>query len=119
MGVFPLVTTLSVLTPILLPAIRTATAWYQSHIERAFGPIFALTVALVTDDADNRRKAAKDGVTVFSVGEYVDRITGHPELHDTVANKIQESALATNSGILYPEVGGSRRNHLPKTYPSR
>lgn len=47
-------------------AIRTAAKWYDSHLAVNFGRDSALGIALITDDADNRRKAIEDGLAAFS-----------------------------------------------------
>ncbi|KAJ3385059.1 hypothetical protein HDU84_002473 [Entophlyctis sp. JEL0112] len=61
-------------------AIRTACAWYSKHIPSG------VSVALLTDDADNRRKAKADGLFAFSVREYVEGMTKFPELVDMIAS---------------------------------
>ena len=45
-------------------AIRTAVKWYKEHLNVAM-PGQAMEVVLITDDADNRRKALDLGLQAF------------------------------------------------------
>ena len=59
-------------------AIRQATKWYQTHLKAALSgqsaykqtkprePRMPLSVILLTDDAENLRKAKADGLTAYS-----------------------------------------------------
>lgn len=68
-------------TPNLCPAaIRKATTWYQAHL--AGKPP---NVLLLTNDAENARRAREDGATAQTVYAYVQTRTDKPELLDFVA----------------------------------
>ncbi|KAI9352735.1 hypothetical protein BDR26DRAFT_815276 [Obelidium mucronatum] len=60
-------------------AIRTACEWYAKHLPSG------ISVVLLTDDADNRRKATASGLFAFSVREYVEGMSAFPELVDMIA----------------------------------
>ncbi|KAJ3068868.1 hypothetical protein HDU98_008029 [Podochytrium sp. JEL0797] len=60
-------------------AIRTACAWYAKHLPSG------VSVVLMTDDADNRRKALADGLFAYSVRDYVEGMKAFPELVDMIA----------------------------------
>ncbi|KAJ3031722.1 UNVERIFIED_CONTAM: hypothetical protein HDU68_000657 [Siphonaria sp. JEL0065] len=60
-------------------AIRTACEWYAKHIPSG------VSVVLLTDDADNRRKAKADGLFAFSVRDYVEGMIAFPDLVDMIA----------------------------------
>ncbi|KAJ3336323.1 exosome catalytic subunit dis3 [Gonapodya sp. JEL0774] len=78
-------------TIVLLQAIRGVTAWYQSHIRLIQPSGQSLRVALLTNDVANKTKAAQEGLTAFSVSEYVESLTDFPDLVDMVANAVDDS----------------------------
>lgn len=60
-------------------AIRVAAAWYAARLP-------SVRVVLLTDDADNRRKAAEAGIEAMSAAQYArSRAAEAPELPDLVA----------------------------------
>ncbi|XP_019563909.3 exosome complex exonuclease RRP44 [Aedes albopictus] len=65
--------------------IRRAAVWYGKHI-REEDKENRVRVVVLTDDAENRRKAKEDGLLVASVADYVGSLSGHPELRDKVFN---------------------------------
>ncbi|KAJ3036866.1 exosome catalytic subunit dis3 [Rhizophlyctis rosea] len=77
-------------------AIRTAVRWYNEHLGSA------RKVVLITDDGDNRRKALGEGLSAFTVRQYVESLSDHPELIDIVANVAEEDVDA-ESRFAYPE----------------
>ncbi|KAJ3122329.1 exosome catalytic subunit dis3 [Physocladia obscura] len=56
-----------------------ACLWYAKHVPGG------TTVVLLTDDADNRRKATTAGLFAYSVREYVEGMKKFPELCDMIA----------------------------------
>lgn len=71
-------------------AIRKAAVWYQNHLnksvkERKGGK--KIKIVLLTDDADNRKKADSDGIIAFSVRDYVKSLTETPNLEDKLSLK--------------------------------
>ncbi|KAI9354526.1 hypothetical protein DFJ73DRAFT_624014 [Zopfochytrium polystomum] len=77
-------------------AIRTACKWYSDHA------IPGIQIVLMTDDADNRRKAALLGLTAVSVREYVEAMTQYPELVDMIAAP-EEDDGDSGKKFSYPE----------------
>ncbi|KAJ3012471.1 exosome catalytic subunit dis3 [Thoreauomyces humboldtii] len=77
-------------------AIRTAAAWYSEHLGGS------PTTVLVTDDADNRRKAVAESLQAFSVREYVSSLAEFPELIDMVAT-VNEDNADEEEKFSYPE----------------
>ncbi|KAL9693559.1 hypothetical protein quinque_012844 [Culex quinquefasciatus] len=65
--------------------IRRAAAWYGKHMLED-NPKCKVKVVVLSDDAENRAKAKKDGLLVSSVADYVGSLSGHPELRDKVFN---------------------------------
>lgn len=43
-----------------------ATKWYDEHVGASLGTDSPISVALITDDSDNKRKAAEEGLTALS-----------------------------------------------------
>ncbi|KAI8908112.1 hypothetical protein DFJ77DRAFT_503502 [Powellomyces hirtus] len=80
-------------------AIRTAVAWYNVHLKDC---IPAAATVLVTDDADNRRKAVAEKLPAYSVKEYVSSMADHPELIDMVAT-VNEENIDEEEKFAYPE----------------
>ncbi|KAJ3297254.1 exosome catalytic subunit dis3 [Borealophlyctis nickersoniae] len=77
-------------------AIRVAVNWYNAHLGGAVGCV------LITDDADNRRKAKLETIPVFSVRQYVESMKDHPELIDMVASVADED-VDSEKKYTYPE----------------
>eukprot|EP00899_Mesostigma_viride_P029003 jgi/Mesvir1/9288/Mv04469-RA.3 len=62
-------------------AIRVAALWYKKHLQG-----LGVEVLLVTNDVDNARKAAAEGLEAKTVGRYVEEnLSAVPELLDIVA----------------------------------
>ncbi|KAJ3154528.1 exosome catalytic subunit dis3 [Geranomyces michiganensis] len=79
-------------------AIRTAVAWYNMHLG---GKPQAV---LITDDADNRRKAGVDGIPAYSTLQYVSSVQGHPDLVDMIAAvATDDNLIAAQERFAYPE----------------
>ncbi|XP_071724421.1 exosome complex exonuclease RRP44 homolog A-like [Rutidosis leptorrhynchoides] len=64
-------------------AIRVATKWYQSHLGGG------ARVLLVTNDRENKRKAAEDGINAETIESYVKSL-GQLELLDLLVQPKQE-----------------------------
>lgn len=76
-------------------AIRTATHWYNNHLldnQRNVPNAGRVKVLLLTEDADNRRKAEELGLTTCSIREYVESMTEHKMLADKLSQKNLEYA---------------------------
>lgn len=58
-----------------------------------------MKIVLLTDDADNRKKAINEGIVAFSVAEYVKSFTEAPHLQDKLSLKEYGSE---NNTPLYP-----------------
>jgi exosome complex exonuclease DIS3/RRP44 len=76
-------------------AIRRAVEWYHSHIKSS------IQLFLITDDAENRRKAKAEGLCAFSIREYVEKLKEYPDIVDLVAARDDESDEANQ--FTYPE----------------
>ncbi|KAL2609132.1 hypothetical protein R1flu_027705 [Riccia fluitans] len=86
-------------------AIRVASKWYHAHL----GP--TSKIVLVTDDAENRRRALAEGIVALSVHEYVQTL-GNAELLDLIIRTGSEEAQTTGDAedlrpskrkVIYPE----------------
>jgi exosome complex exonuclease DIS3/RRP44 len=75
-------------------AIRKAVEWYKHHIQGE------VEFVLVTDDAENRRKAIEDGLLAFSAREYVEKLDEFPELVDLVAARDEKTDEANQFSYL-------------------
>ncbi|KAI9294598.1 RNB-domain-containing protein, partial [Neoconidiobolus thromboides FSU 785] len=64
-------------------AIRVATQWFNNHVKQ----IGDLEVVMLSDDADNRRKAVAEGLSTFSAYDYAKQISDRPNLIDLIAEK--------------------------------
>ncbi|KAJ6635843.1 Exosome complex exonuclease RRP44 [Pseudolycoriella hygida] len=78
-------------------AIRVATKWYDNHLKETKRRVRAV---LLTDDADNKRKALEEGILVCSAAEYVKSLTEHPTLQDKLSHKNYETE--SNKVAIYP-----------------
>ncbi|CUA70573.1 exosome complex exonuclease DIS3/RRP44 [Rhizoctonia solani] len=90
--------------------IRLSAAWYATHYASAWANRSSTspTIVLLTDDADNRRKAARDGITTLSVREYVSGTKSSAALLDLLAAESVEGdeETGTKQGrrkVLYDE----------------
>ncbi|KDN36458.1 hypothetical protein RSAG8_10850, partial [Rhizoctonia solani AG-8 WAC10335] len=50
--------------------IRLSAAWYAKHYITAWGNRSSAEIVLLTDDAENRRRAAKEGIKTLSGGSF-------------------------------------------------
>lgn len=78
--------------------IRRAAVWYGKHIKEEDSGN-KVRVVVLTDDAENRRKAKEDGLLVSSVADYVTSLSGHPELRDKV---FSSEKWQDESKIIFP-----------------
>ncbi|CAG8588221.1 11045_t:CDS:10 [Gigaspora rosea] len=67
-------------------AIRSAVKWYSTHLKKITNKENHIEVVLLTDDVGNRTKAQEEGLSAFSVREYVEGMTDTPELVDILGN---------------------------------
>ncbi|KAF5383399.1 hypothetical protein D9757_006150 [Collybiopsis confluens] len=98
---------------IRLVGIRAATAWYNTHISLTRSPVRGKpqkpnpSVILLTDDADNRRKAEKSDIMSFSVHKYVESMKDANQLLDLVSadgsSEIEPTKAAAGRQVLYPQ----------------
>eukprot|EP00794_Sanderia_malayensis_P006904 gene6904-7682_t len=94
-------------------AIRVAAKWYDKHLAACNGDkhyAARVSMVLLTNDADNKELAQKDGIEAYTVHEYVDSIEGCPDLSERLARsgskKEQETGVFIGGKVLFPE-------HLP------
>ncbi|KAK3086411.1 hypothetical protein FSP39_018074 [Pinctada imbricata] len=83
-------------------AIREATNWYQIHLQK-FGDK-KMGVVLLTNDADNKRKALDMGLVTFTVHEYVEGLVNCGDLVDRLSSA--GAKLYVGDKMQFPE-------HLP------
>ncbi|KAG6861108.1 hypothetical protein C0995_003837 [Termitomyces sp. Mi166 len=93
--------------------IRKAVAWYNEHIRMAWptirghAPQQMPNVVLMTEDAENRRKAEKTGISCISVRKYVEGMKEPNQLLDLLAaegsNDIEPTKAGAGRQSLYPE----------------
>ena len=78
-------------------AIRTAARWLQEHIVKTTA-LAHIRVILLSEDAENVRKAKEMGVEALGVLEYVSGVTSQPHLVDLVA-KFGQSGFEGVDGV--------------------
>ncbi|KAF9448203.1 RNB-domain-containing protein [Macrolepiota fuliginosa MF-IS2] len=93
--------------------IRKATEWYNTHLQVTRPPIRGQpppkipTVVLMTEDAANRQKAEKAGMSGISVKKYVENLPEANQLLDllsaTGSDEIEPTRAAGIRQPLYPE----------------
>ncbi|CAD7093571.1 unnamed protein product [Hermetia illucens] len=84
-------------------AIRTATKWYDEHLQQSqlnIPKAKRIRVVLLTNDAKNREIAQNEGILAISVDEYVKSLTEHPLLQDKLKHKTYEVESSKNA--LFP-----------------
>lgn len=59
-----------------------------------------IRIILLTDDTENRKKAAAENITSLSVGEYVKALTSTPHLQDKLCHK--EYGTENSNKPIYP-----------------
>ena len=79
-------------------AIRTAALWYQKILEPA-----NIKIVLITDDAENCRKAKEENLLTVSIKDYVEGITEYPMLVDKLNRSGSDSNPDVNKKFLFPE----------------
>ncbi|XP_064637468.1 exosome complex exonuclease RRP44-like [Lineus longissimus] len=81
-------------------AIRRCVSWYKEHLSAISSD--AATVVLLTNDADNKEKACKEGLIAFTVHEYVNSLVGCTDVKDRLAaSDAGKKSFADK--VLYPE----------------
>lgn len=71
-------------------AIRVAAAWYESHLlpsqpERRRSE--RVRIVLLTDDANNRDKAQREGILSATVGDYIKSLSDSKHLEDKLSHR--------------------------------
>ena len=92
-------------------SIRVAVKWYNKHLQQIKSkhheapPI----VILITNDRENREKAAEIGLNAYTIFDYAKSLTEHPTLVDRLASNSSDGdghTYNTKGKTLFPE-------HLP------
>lgn len=83
-------------------AIRKAATWYNNHLHKSHKERDGkkIKIVLLTDDADNRKKAENDGLVAYSVRDYIQSLTETPFLQDKLS--LKEYGSEHTSTPLYP-----------------
>eukprot|EP00949_MAST-11_sp_MAST-11-sp1_P001541 g1541.t1 len=77
-------------------AIRVATKWYLDHHQR---PSEGVSVLLVTNDRENKRRAKQEGLAAMSIEGYVNlHADEHPDLEEKLAKHEPSTSLPGQSG---------------------
>uniref|UniRef100_A0A060SYB3 Ribosomal RNA-processing protein 44 n=1 Tax=Blastobotrys adeninivorans TaxID=409370 RepID=A0A060SYB3_BLAAD len=81
-------------------AIRNVCAWYQPHLKQSNGP----DVVLISNDKDNLKKAADQGVTALSLKDYLLEFKNGQELLDLcpVVDSEDSSDASRPKEVAYP-----------------
>jgi exosome complex exonuclease DIS3/RRP44 len=69
-------------------AIRRAVEWYKAHSDKSF--------KLITNDAENRRKANAEGLIAISIRGFVESLVKFPELTDLVVAYDEDKSDVAN-----------------------
>ncbi|CAG8798490.1 12701_t:CDS:10 [Gigaspora margarita] len=86
-------------------AIRSAVKWYSTHLKKITNKENHIEVVLLTDDVGNRTKAQEEGLSAFSVREYVEGMTDTPELVDILGNS--SNVEGDKKGSILSNVNGA------------
>ncbi|KAK0549055.1 exosome catalytic subunit dis3 [Tilletia horrida] len=89
-------------------AIRLATSWYRSHLFptlAACSNSVPLEVILLSDDAENVRKAKDSGLPAMPVREYIKGLPNHDQLADLLSARHTDGAAGAerNAEAIYPQ----------------
>ncbi|KAJ3806218.1 hypothetical protein F5876DRAFT_80916 [Lentinula aff. lateritia] len=93
--------------------IRTAAAWYNTHISLTHTPVRGQkqmphpTIVLLTEDAANRQKAEQSGIVSVSVRRYVETMKDASVLLDLLSaegsHNIEPTKAAAGRQAFYPD----------------
>lgn len=83
-------------------AVRTAAEWYGQHLART-GSKKVPAVVMLSDDADNLRKARKQGLHASGLADYVETLDGGDKLLDLIAEPQGQGQGQGRGQALYPE----------------
>lgn len=83
-------------------AIRKAVTWYENHLNKSIKERSGqkVKILLLSDDAENRKKAEAEGIIALSVRDYVRSLTETPHLQDKLS--LKEYGTEDNNKPLYP-----------------
>lgn len=83
-------------------AVRQSAAWYTSHLAKATKK--PLTIVILTNDQDNRKKAKKENIVALSLRDYVEGLDDSDRLLDMVSQGTEsQEARAAHGELFYPE----------------
>lgn len=77
-------------------AIREGVKWYHNHLSSK-----KMSVVLVTNDAENKRKASEEGLNVFTIHEYVKSLRNSSSLVDRLSQSGQN--VSYRDKVEFPE----------------
>lgn len=80
-------------------AIRKAAQWYADHL-RAVSRKTAPAIVIITNDAENRRKAKEDGIEALSLRGYIEGLENADQLLDMV---VDDHGKSERGNLIYPE----------------
>lgn len=81
-------------------AVRAAAAWYTTHLPNQKRP----TIAVLTDDRENQKKAKKAGLTALSLRDYVSGLEDADRLLDMISEaQLGEQKRLAAGELIYPE----------------
>ena len=80
-------------------SIRKSAGWYATHLKAA-AKKNAPAIVVITNDADNRRKAEAEGIEALSLREYVSGLENADHLLDMVA---EGQDRAVQGELIYPD----------------
>ncbi|XP_059142124.1 exosome complex exonuclease RRP44-like [Physella acuta] len=78
-------------------AIRKAVDWYSQHLKDE-----GIVIVLLTNDADNYKKAVSEKLTAYTIHDYV-RSLSNQSLIDRLANPLNQSSADTSGKVLFSE----------------
>ncbi|KAJ5815006.1 hypothetical protein N7474_006783 [Penicillium riverlandense] len=90
-------------------AVRTVASWYGEHLRasstKAKKEKAVPAIVVITDDKDNLRKAANEGVTALSLSDYVAGLEDSEKLLDMIseAREARDAKGSARGQMFYPE----------------
>jgi exosome complex exonuclease DIS3/RRP44 len=87
-------------------AVRRSVAWYGEHLKTSMGKQAAIcpTIVMISDDRDCLQKGKSEGLSAFSLHDYVSGLDNANDLIDMVTTGKERKAPGGPAELIYPEV---------------
>jgi len=87
-------------------AVRRSVTWYGEHLKKAMGSKAVITpsIVMISDDRDCLEKAKAEGLSAYSLYDYVSGLDNADDLIDMATTGKGRRSIGGQAELIYPEV---------------